>query len=141
MSSESGMARDVTDRQVAMFAMFVGPGLHTTRAALAAASKVPESTLKSYANGAAMPLHAALTLRRYLTREAINMMTEPGGVRMVSTQSAESNWDGAAADAAALVSEVCAARRDGKIDHVEDARLRGQARALIAELSEIAGGD
>ena len=137
MSADGALARDVTDRQVAMFGMFVGPGLHTTRAALAAASKVPESTLKSWANGAAMPLHAVLHLRRFLPVQAIHMMTEPGGARFTEVETAETNWDAIAADAAGLVGEVCEARRDGKIDHVEDAILRRRARALIAELSEV----
>jgi hypothetical protein len=139
MSSESQMARDVTARQAAMFAMFVGPGLYTTRAALAAAAGIPESTLKSWANGAAMPLHGALALRRYLPREALNMLTEPGGVRWADITVVPNDWDGAAANAAALVADVCDARRDGKIDHVEDARLSRRAKQLIAELSEVAG--
>ncbi|MDQ2762680.1 MAG: hypothetical protein M3Y22_04075 [Pseudomonadota bacterium] len=138
MAVESAMARDVEDRQVAMFSMFVGQGLRTTRAALAAASKIPESTLKSWANGAAMPLHSVLHLRKFLPAEAINMMTEPGGVRFSAIEVAETNWDAIAADAAGLVGEVCDARRDGVIDHIEDARLRRRARQLVAELSEVA---
>jgi hypothetical protein len=138
MSPEGRLAQDVADRQIAMFAMFVGPGLFTTRAALSKASRIPESTLKSYAAGAAMPLHAALTLRRVLPGEALNMLTEPGDARFVAIEQNETNWDAIAADAAGLVGEVCDARRDGKIDHVEDAKLRRRARALIAELSDVA---
>ena len=138
MPSDYGLARDVTDRQMAMFAMFVGPDLHTTRAALAVASKIPADTLKSWAGGAAMPLHAVLTLRRFLPAEAIGMMTEPGGVRFTAIEKSTTDWDALAADSAGLVGEICEARRDGMIDHVEDARLRTRARALAAELSEAA---
>ena len=139
MSADGRIARDVAERQAAMFAMFVGPGRFTTRAALSAASGMPESTLKSYANGAAMPLHAVLILADYLPGSAINMLTEPGRRRLVAIEIADSDWDGAAAEAAGLVAEVCEARRDGNIDHSEDARLKSRARQLIAELSEIAG--
>jgi hypothetical protein len=137
MSADGALARDVTARQIQMFAMFVGPGLLTTRAALSAASGVPDSTLKSWAAGAAMPFHGVLTLRRYLPAAAINMLSEPGGARLVDFEKSKADWDAIAADASGLVSDVCEARRDGIINHVEDARLRGRARALVAELSEV----
>jgi hypothetical protein len=133
MSAESRLARDVTDRQIAMFNSFVGPGLHITRAALAAATRIPESTLKSWATGAAMPLHAALAIRPHLPAAAINMLTEPGNCRFASVDSQDSNWDAIAASAAGLVAEVCEARKDGQIDHVESAKLKARARGLIAE--------
>ena len=133
MSAESRLARDVTDRQIAMFASFVGPGLHITRAALAAATKIPDSTLKSWAGGAAMPLHAVLAIRPHLPAAAINMLTEPGNARLTSIDAQESNWDAIAATAAGLVADVCDARKDGQIDHIEKARLRARTRELIAE--------
>lgn len=133
MSADSRLARDVADRQIAMFNSFVGRGLYTTRAALASASRIPESTLKSWAEGAAMPLHGALALRPHLPPAALNMLTEPGDVRFASIDAQESNWDAIAATAAGLVAEVCDARKDGKIDHVESARLRERTRGLIAE--------
>lgn len=136
MSVESRLAQDVADRQVAMFAMFVGPGLTTTRAALSKASGIPDSTLKSWAGGTAIPFHGVLTLRRFLPAEAIDMLTEPAGTRFVDVEQTATNWDEIAADAAGLVSEVCEARRDGKIDHVESAKLRKRGRALLAELAE-----
>lgn len=138
MPADSTMARDCADRQIAMFAMFVGPGLYTTRAALSAASRIPDSTLKSWAAGAAMPLQAVLTLRRFLPGAAINMLTEPGDCRLVSIEASATNWDALTADAAGFVAEVCTARSDGQVDHVEADRLRHRARTLIAALSEIA---
>jgi hypothetical protein len=137
MSLESGMSQEVADRQVAMFAMFVGPSLYTNRAALSRASRVPESSLREYAKGAAMPLHVVLTLRRYLPPEAINMLTEPGGARLVSIEASKANWDAIGCTAAGLVSEICQARADGIIDHQEDAQLRRRTRALIAEAADL----
>jgi hypothetical protein len=141
MSPEGNLARDVEDRQVAMFAMFVGPGLLMTRAALAKASRISESTLKSWAGGAAMPLHAVLTLRKFLPAEAIHMMTEPGGARFTDLQASAANWDAIAADTASLTFEICEARKDGNIDHIEKARLRRHARTLVAELTDAIADD
>ena len=55
MLKQSAMAREVAERQVAMFGMFVGRGLKVTRAALTAASGVPESSLREYAAGDLTP--------------------------------------------------------------------------------------
>ncbi|WP_261270646.1 hypothetical protein [Sphingomonas sp. LC-1] len=120
-----------------MFSSFMGRGLHTTRAALSAASGIPESTLREWANGAAMPLSAIFTLRRHLPPQAIAMVCEPGDVRMVDIETSETNWDEIASETAGLTFEICEARKDGHIDHVERARLQHRARSLIAELSEI----
>lgn len=136
MSAESRIAQEVAERQVMMFSMFVGPGTPMTRAALSVRTGIPESTLKSYANGAAMPLHVALVLRKFLPREAMNMLTEPGDVRFALIEQSAACWDGIAAAASGLVAEVCVARSDGKIDHVEAAKLRTRARAVIAQLSD-----
>lgn len=133
MASEHPIARKVADRQIQMFASFVGRGLFTTRAALAAASGVSASSLQDYANGAAMPIHALLAIRPHLPAPAIDLLTEPGHVRFASIDAQESNWDIIAASAAGLVAEVCDARKDGVINHVEEARLRKRTREFMAE--------
>ena len=135
------LQRDVEARQIAMFASFVGRGTYTTRAALSVASGIPESTLGSYANGAAMPLHAVLALADHLPGAAINMMFEPGGKRLCDAEQAATNWDAVAASASKLTFEICDARQDGLIDHVERARLRAGARSLAAELNGVMGDD
>lgn len=133
MADLDGLARDIAARQVTMFAMFVGQGRFATRAALSRASGIPESTLKDYASGTAMNLATVLHLRRFLPAEAINMLSEPGDARIVDTEASDTNWDEIASSAAQLVGDICDARKDGKIDHVEDRHLRQRARALIAE--------
>ena len=129
--------RDVEVRQVAMFASFVGPGLYMTRAALSAASGISASTLASWANGAAMPLHAILSLSHHLPAPAINMMFEPAGKRLCDAEQQDANWDAVAASASMLTFEICDARSDGAIDHVERARLRQRARAVAAQLTDV----
>ena len=141
MHLEGHLAHDVAARQVVMFGAFVGPGLFITRAALARASGIPESTLRIYAEGAAIPFHAVLTLRRFLPGEAINMLAEPGAARLVDLEHEATNWDSIAAEAAGLTFEICEARKDGQIDHVEGASLRRRARGLAAGLAEVVATD
>ncbi|WP_191864479.1 hypothetical protein V3I01_09730 [Sphingomonas sp. gentR] len=137
MSDHAAMQRDVAARQIAMFSSFVGRGLHTTRAALSAASGIPESTLREWAGGATLPLSAVFTLRRHLPAQAIAMICEPGDVRLVDIETSETNWDEIASETAGLTYEICEARRDGHIDHVERAKLQHRARALGAALADI----
>lgn len=133
MADGARFPQDVADAQVRMFAMFVGPGLWCPRTALAAASGIPESTLKSYADGAAMPVHALLALARVLPPEAINMLTETGGFHLIPTNAAITNWDALGAAAAGFVSDLCAARQDGQIDHRERGALKNRLRKLIPQ--------
>lgn len=121
-----------------MFASFVGPGLFITTAALSRACHIPEASLRNYAGGAAMPVHVLLCLSRHLPAEAIDLMTEPAGKRLIDAERATANWDAVAAELAGLTFEICDARADGQIDHVERAKLRTGARAVAARLNNLA---
>lgn len=140
MSAESRISRDVADQQVKMFAMFVGRGLFVTRATLSAATDVPESSLREYAKGAAIPLHVVLALRRALPAAAINMLCEPGDARMVTAEEGEACWNGVAAASARLTSAVLLATADGHIDHREKADLKNLGRDLAAHLAAAVEG-
>jgi hypothetical protein len=135
MADDRRYAREVAERQCAMFVSFVGHGRHTTFAALEAASGYPESTLRGYAGGAAMPVSALLALSDHLPRAAINMITEVGGKRLTDAEKSETNWDSLAAKTAGMTSAICEARADGQIDHVEKAILKQTGRELLAELA------
>jgi len=141
MSDASSLARNVADRQVTMFQMFVGQGLFVTRAALSRASGIPESTLRDWAGGSAIPLHGVLTLAKFLPGEAVQMLTEPAGLRLVAIDAKESSWDEIAAEGSLLTFEICEARKDGMIDHREDAVLRARARRVVASLTDLIGGN
>lgn len=136
--AESQIARETVHRQQQMFAMFVGPGLHVTRAALAAASGVPASTLRDLAAGSAITVAQLMALRRFLPPEAINMVTEPGGAHVIDTAADTACWDEVAADAAGLLSDIMDAKRDGVVCHMEDARLRKRTRSFIAKNQHMA---
>lgn len=134
MLADMKFAREIADRQIAMFAMFVGPGLFTTRAALASASRIPASTLKEWAAGSAMPFHGAMLLAKFLPRDAINMIFEPADMRLADADGEDSGtWDAVAASAAGFAAEVCEARSDGRITPSEDAALRKRVRRMIAD--------
>lgn len=137
MIADLPLARDIADRQVAMFTMFVGPGLYTTRAALSDASRVPTSTLKDWANGSAIPFHGVMLLRKFLPPSAINMLAEPGGARIIDAKATTANWDEVAARAAGLTADICEARMDGVITPSEGERLRKHTRELIANAQAV----
>lgn len=137
MAAEAGFARDVAERQVAMFTLFVGPGRLLTREALARASGIPASSLAEYAKGAAMPAHVLLALSGFLPIEALNMVTEVGGVHLVKVETSRASWDSLAATAARLTADICEASADGRIDHVERERLKSHARRVIADLQSV----
>ena len=141
MSDGCRYQRDVAARQITMFGSFVGPGLHTTRAALSSASCVPTSSLRDYANGTAMPLHAVLSIAPHLPLAAINMLFEPAGKRLADIEKNATNWDALAAETAGLLGEICDARADGHIDHREDASLRRRSRGLAAKLQSVGEED
>lgn len=138
--AESQIARETAHRQMQMFAMFVGPGLHVTRAALAAASGVPASTLRDLAGGSAITVAQLMALRRFLPPEAINMITEPGGAHVIDTEADATCWDEVAAEAADLLSDIMDAKRDGVVTPVEDRRLRRRTRGFIAKNQHMAAG-
>jgi hypothetical protein len=140
MADVRHLAQDVVERQMTMFASFVGQSLTTTYAALAAASGIPASTLQSYAGGTTMPVHVLLAISRHLPAAAIDLITGPAGKRLIDADKSDTNWDALAAKTSGLTFEICDARSDGQIDHVEDARLRATARALAAELTSVAEG-
>ncbi|WP_242149555.1 hypothetical protein [Sphingomonas sp. BAUL-RG-20F-R05-02] len=138
MADDRQFAREVAARQIAMFNKFVGPGLHKTNKALAEASKIPDATLRGYANGVAMPISALLALTPHLPRAAINMLTEPGGLQLIDVERKSTNWNACGAAASVLTFEIFEATADGIIDHREEARLFDHARNLTAQLNHIA---
>lgn len=132
--------RDTVRAQERMFAEFVGPGLHITRAQLAQRTGIPEGTLTGWAkDGAVMPVWAVSVLARHLPPEAINVLFVNGGMRLVPIERSEANWHALAASASKLTSEICDAQSDGRIDHVEEARLKRRGLAVVADLQAVCG--
>ncbi|WP_242095438.1 hypothetical protein [Sphingomonas sp. CROZ-RG-20F-R02-07] len=141
MADPCDYQRKVAARQATMFDSFVGPGLHTTRAALAAASCVPASSLREYALGATMPLHVVLAIAPHLPAAAIDLLFEPAGKRLADRERSSTNWDEVAVETVGLIAEICDARADGVIDHREDASLRRRSRHLASKLTALGDDD
>ena len=141
MPDAGALQRDIVDRQRAMFQLFVGQSRSVTRAALSAATGIPASTLQDWAQGTTIPLWGVLTLAGFLPREAINMVIEPAGFRLADSDPGQACWDGLAAEAASLTADICEARRDGHINHSEEACLRKRTRTLIAGAQAVVDGE
>lgn len=125
-----------------MFAQYVGDNdpAKITRVALSRLTGFPASTLQGWAGGVTMPHYAVLILSLHLPAHAINLLFEPVGKRLIEAETVAANWNGLAAATAALAADICDAQRDGKITHIEDARLRNRSRTVIAEAQALVGG-
>jgi len=134
MSDSEYLKPDHIALQMSMFAMFVGQGKRVTREALFNATGIPKQSLANYAHGAAMPFDVARRICKVLP-EAINMLLEPDGLRIVPIEVEDTNWHEVGSHAAHLTYEILNATKDGAVDHVEKARLQNEARELTAKLS------
>jgi uncharacterized membrane protein YebE (DUF533 family) len=116
-----------------VFRLYVGQGRRFSYGTLADATTIPVSTLKSYANGAAMPVHALLRLIAVLPAEAGNQLMRPSGFKLVPIEADEDDWEGIGAEASMLTFEIFDAKKDGHVDHRERERLKSRCRTLIAK--------
>jgi hypothetical protein len=131
---------DPISAQADLFRLYVGPGRRFSWDALADATGIPLSTLKSYGREtapAAMPFHAALRLIAVLPAEAGNMMLAPTGYKLAPIEPDADDWNGIGAEASMLTFEICDAQRDGRIDHLEAGRLRARTASLLAKAASV----
>jgi len=120
-----------------VFRLYVGNGNRFSWGALADATGVPLSTLKSYARGATMPFHVALKLIAKLPPEAGNMLIRSSGYRLAPIEADDANWHELGAEASLLTFEILDAEKDGRIDHVERGRLKRRTESLIAKAESV----
>lgn len=120
--------------QADMFRLYVGPGRRIPGwGPLSDATGVPLSSLKSYAQGTVMPYPVLLRLIAVLPIEAGNMLLAPAGFKLAAIETDDDDWNGIGAEASLLTFEICDAQRDGRIDHVETARLKKRVATLVAK--------
>jgi len=127
---------DPVSAQADLFRLYVGPGRRFSWDALADATGIPLSTLKSYGRDkapSAMPFHAALRLIAVLPPEAGNMMLAPSGYRLAPIEPDDSSWHEVGCEASMLTFEILDAEKDGRVDHREDAMLKRRLRTFIAK--------
>jgi len=134
MIDDNRFGRDPVAVQAEVFRMFVGIGKRISSwGALAEASGVPVSSLKSYAQGTTMPYPVLLALLPVLPTEAGNMLIAPSGFKLAPIAPDDANWHELGAEASMLTFEILDAEKDGRIDHVEGAKLKSRARRLVAK--------
>jgi len=134
MRDDDQFSRDVADSQCDVFRLFVGKGRRISYAALAAATRIPEGTLKTYANGTAIPLHNLCRLLRVLPRDAGNMLIAQSGMSLTDSAEPNTDWLALGEKAGDFATKVIRYQRSGGvIDHVEAADLRTNLREMFAD--------
>lgn len=137
MRDADQFVRDVEQRQIDVFTLYVGQSRRFTYAALADATGISKSNLHGYSTGTAMPLHNLLRLLAVLPSEAGNMLIAPSGYSLSAIERDKSNWAEIGAEASMLTYELFDAQSDGVIDHREAAKLRERCRSLDAKLAGV----
>jgi hypothetical protein len=134
MSNLDRASQNIVDAQVDMFRLAKRDyGLSAAR--LAALSDQSVSTVTSWANGTAMPVHGLVRLMPFIADELLTLVTESAGKRVEAIEIEADEWMGVASEAAGFVAAVCEAKRDGIITPSEDAGLKDMARRLAAKAS------
>ena len=142
MSINTHKTQDVVDERIrAALNLYIGRGRLFSVEALSEASAIPESTLRSYLNGCAnVPFSKALILMRYLPESFTNLVLENAGFcgaeRMQAHDTSHPNK--VLSDTLKLTSNLAIALEDGRLDHMERAKLKNDLPGLIAMLQRFA---
>lgn len=136
MNRDCPITQNLKARQEAFFLAAERRGFDVRT--LAQATGIPAETLSSYRTrpsreASAMPLTAFIKLGRVTgLTDLLSELIRDSEHCLAPVEAPETGWDIVAAGTAELVAEICVARADGKIDHVERARLREKAGPVIA---------
>lgn len=143
MSDQAGLTHDsVLRRHTDALRLQVGLRRRYSVAALAAACDVPPRTIEAYQGGASVPgLDNWLRLAAVLPAAYAAAVLEPAGFRPLPLDVVGACDFSTAADLAAGMAAVAEALRDGRIDHVERARLKPVMAELAAALAAWAAED
>ena len=132
--------RNLIVKQAAFFTASAARGY--SLAVLSVETGIPVSTLSSYIDkpsrkGAIMPLSVFNCLARKVPADIASLLVEDSEHRLCPLDGVESNWASLASDAASLVSDICSAQADGRVDHVEERRLIEHSRRVIGSLQGV----
>lgn len=108
-----------------------------TLATLARETGVSLDTLKSYNRSnifarAKMPLPVFVKLLRVIPDDCTSIITGIAGKLVTSVEPEDGDLDALGREAAGFVSEKLDAEADGKVDHIEKARLKRRAQRIAA---------
>lgn len=141
MEKKPLISQDVAERHL-MDALHlrVGRGKRTSFAALAEATGIPERTLRSYVDGTGASLHAFLTLASVLGPAFASDVLAPANLAVQDVVADEPEHMRCLAVLGGAVAMLSEAMADGRIDHVEEARLRVYAQDMLPLIESLARG-
>ncbi len=131
MTADGAIPRNVIAAQGRMFSLAEARhGL--TRKVLVLETGIPASTLKSWANDTAMPVYGLVLLSKVIPDYLTSLLLEPGGKAVTTSQDDDGDLDALAIEASGYVCDYVAAKADGKVTHIERAKLGERKRRLRA---------
>jgi hypothetical protein len=133
MSNDCKFVQDAAFRQISVFDAYVGQTKKFTYGFLAEITDIPQSTLRAYGGGMAMPYHVLIRLLQHLPPEAGNQLMAPSGYALRHIDVDKDDWTGIGKEAALLTFEIIEAQSDGFVDHVEVEKLKSRCRSLAAK--------
>lgn len=142
MRDRDGTNQEVLAAQAAMFrAAERDHGL--TLKAIASETGIPLSTLQSWVRDnifarAKISLPDFVTLCAILPDDCTSLILEPVGKHVGSMDDGDGCIDELAAESAGLTHEILDAKRDGKVTHIERARIANRGRRVAAVSRKVA---
>jgi hypothetical protein len=129
MTSENAIAQRVIAAQSHMFRLAESRhGL--TRKVLHLETGIPMTTLKTWANGTAMPVYGLAMLTRVIPDYLTSLLLEPACKGIVTPEEGDGDLDTLAVEASSYVADYVAAKADGVVTPIETARLREDRRRV-----------
>lgn len=116
-----------------------------TRKILASHMEVSISTVRSWEEGASMPVHGFVKLARVpkFPNELLSLMVEPAGRVIADAEEDESDIDDLALSALEVLAKYVSARHPDspsgiKIDHTERSDIKDAAKAIAGRAKKVA---
>lgn len=142
MRNDAGTEQETKSAQVELFRLAeVEAGMSIK--SLASETGIPARTLASYANSnpyarAAMPLWVFVSLCRALPDEISSVILASAGKHVGTNITSDGDIDELAVEASGLTHEILEAKRDGKVTHIERAKIGARGRKVAARARAVA---
>ena len=129
MTSGNRIARQSIAAQAHMFRLAERDhGL--TRKVLHLETGIPLSTLKSWAGDTAIPVYGLALLAQVIPDHLTSLLLEPAGKIIVTAEEGDGDLDALGRECAGFVSDKLDAEADGRVTHIERARLDTRKRRI-----------
>ena len=142
MRTDAGTEQETKSAQVELFRLAASEAGLSIKA-LAHETGIPESTLASYNRSnpfarSAMPMWVFVALCRVLPDEVTSVMLADAGKHVGSNETSDGDIDELAVEASGLTHEILEAKRDGKVTHIERAKISARGRKVAARARAVA---